>query len=130
MDIEFLKKFIPYGEMAVIKENPGAYRDGLERVERQLLSLPTPDDIRGMKLEEIRIGAHYFGGVSDWWIYAVEPDGEYGEAFVCLNGDSWNAELGPIYIPELLPISLINLDLHWKDDITLKDIMEKVKRAE
>lgn len=130
MDMEFLKKFVPYGEMAVIKESLGAYKDALERLERQLRSLPTPEEIRGRMPEEIRIWAHYFGGGSDWWLYALEDDCEYGEAFVCLNGDSWNAETGPIYIPELLPIGMINIDLHWKDGVTLKDVMKKVRRTE
>lgn len=129
MDLEFLKKFIPYGELAIIKANPGAFKEELEKVERQLKSLPTPEDIRGKKPEDIRILAHYFGGASDWWIYALEDD-EYGEAFVCLNGDSWNAECGPIYIPELLPIEMINIDLHWNDSIKLKDVMAKVKSTE
>lgn len=129
MDLEFLRKFIPYGEMAVIEENPGAYKDGLERLERHLRSLPTPEDILGKKPEELKIGAHYFGGSSDWWIYALELDGAYGEAFVCLNGDSWNAETGPVYIPELLPIGMINIDLHWKAETTLKDVMDKVRKG-
>ena len=127
MDMEFLKKFIPYGEMADIRENIEAYRDELERAERQLRSLPTPEALHDMDLDKIRIFAHYFGGASDWWVYALEPDHEYAEAFVCLNGDSWNAEAGPIYIPELLPISLINLDLHWNDETTLKRVMDKVQ---
>lgn len=128
MDMEFLKKFIPYSEMAVIRENPEAYASEFERVERQLRSLPAPEALYGKKPEEIRIWAHYFGGASDWWIYALEPDCEYAEAFVCLNGDSWNAENGPIYIPELLPISLVNLDLHWNDETTLKQLMDKVEK--
>ena len=88
MDIEFLEKFIPYSEMAVIRENPEAYADELERVERQLRSLPAPEALCGKKPEEIRIYVHYFGGVSDWRLYALAPDCEYAEAFVCLNGDN------------------------------------------
>ena len=128
MDMELMEKFIPYGEMAVIRSNPEAFRDELERVERQLRSLPTLESLYGKKPEEIRIYAHYSGGASDWWLYALEPDCEYAEAFVCLNGDSWNAEAGPIYIPEFLPINLINLDLHWNDETTLKQVMGSVKK--
>ena len=128
MDMEFLKKFLPYGEMTVITQNPGAFRDELERVERQLRSLPAPEALYGKNPEEIRIYAHYFGGASDWWVYALKPDHEYSEAFVCLNGDTWNAEGSPIYIPELLPVSLINLDLHWNDETTLKQVMDMVER--
>lgn len=128
MNMAFLEKFIPYSEMAVIRENLEAYADELERVERQLRSLPAADALYGKKPEEIRIWAHYFGGASDWWVYALEPNHEYAETFVCLNGDAWNAEVGPIYIPELLPVNLINLDLHWNDETTLKQVMDKVKR--
>ena len=128
MDRVFLEKFIPYGEMAVIRDNPEAFRDELERVECQLRSLPTPEAIYDKDLDEIRIFAHYFGGASDWWVYALEKDCEYAEAFVCLNRDGWNAEVGPIYIPELLPVNLINLDLHWNDETTLKQVMDRVKR--
>lgn len=74
MDIEFLKNFIPYGEMAVIQAYPEAYMDELERVERQLRSCPEPLAIYGKELEEVRVYAHYFGGASDWWVYALEPD--------------------------------------------------------
>lgn len=126
VDMEFLKNFIPFGEMAVIRENPASFKDELERVERQLGSLPTPKELIGKKLEDIHIWAHYFGGNCDWWVYALEPGYEYAQAFVCLNGDSWNAEAGSLYIPELLPIGLVNLDLYW-NTITLKEIMEKVK---
>lgn len=79
MDMEFLKKIILYGEMGGIRDNLDAFRAELERVERQLRSLPAPETLYGKNPEEIRIYAHYFGGASDWWLYALEPDCEYAE---------------------------------------------------
>lgn len=125
MDIEYLRKFVPHQEMAVIMDNPMAYMAELERVERQIRAMPQPGNLPDKN--EIRIGMHYFGGATDFWVYALEPDCEYAEAFVCLNGDAWNAECGPIYIPELLPIALINLDLHWNSQTRLVDVMKRVK---
>lgn len=127
MDIDYLRRFIPNQEMAVIMENIAAYRSELERVERQIRTMPLPENLPAK--DDIRIGMHYFGGATDFWVYALEADGEYAEAFVCLNGDTWNAECGPIYIPELLPIALINLDLHWDSDTRLVDIMQRVRKS-
>lgn len=127
MDLDFLRKFIPHSELAVILENPEAYADELEDVEQQIRAMPTPEQLRDAELSDIKIGMHYFGGGTDFWVYALEPDGQYAEAFVCLNGDRMNAETGPIYIPELLPIALINLDLHWDSETRLTDIINRVK---
>lgn len=127
MDIEYLRKFVPYSEMKAIMDNIGAYESELERVECQIRAMPDPARIGRLKPKEISVGMHYFGGATDFWVYALEADGECAEAFVCLNGDAWNAECGPIYIPELLRIALINLDLHWDSSTKLSDIMKRVK---
>lgn len=127
MDIEYLRRFVPQQEMAVIMDNPMAYIAELERVERQIRAMPQLGNLPGK--DEVKIGMHYFGGATDFWVYALEVDGEYAEAFVCLNGDAWNAECGPIYIPELLPIAIMNLDLHWDSNTRLVDVMERVRRS-
>lgn len=128
MNIEFLKKFIPYSEMAVILDNIDEHRDDLERLESQIRAVPTLEGLRGIPEDEIRVKMHYFGGSTDIWVFALDPSHQYGEAFVCLNGDSWNAETGPIYFGEILPIPLFNLDLHWNSDTRLKEVIDKVKR--
>lgn len=130
MDLEFLEKYIPHSEMRVIKGHPEAYRDELERVESQIRAIPALRQIAAFDAGEIRIGMHYFGGATDIWVYALEGDEGYADAFVCLNGDTENAECGSVYIPEFLDIPLMNLDLHWDSSITLKDVMEKVKDAD
>lgn len=118
MDMVFLEKFVPYSEMAVIRENLPDYERELERVEAQIRAMPAPHKIASLSPSQIRIGMHYFGGSTDIWIHALEKDG-YAEAFVCLNGDAVNAECGPVFIPEFLGIPIINLDLHWDSNITL-----------
>lgn len=126
MDIDFLKKYMPHSEMQVIKRNLPAYTQELERVERQIKAMPRDSQIVTLPPDQIKIGMHYFGGATDIWVYALGND-DFAEAFVCLNGDAENAECGPVYIPEFLRIPIINIDLHWNSDITLKEVMEKVK---
>lgn len=127
MDIKFLEKFIPHSEMAVLMENPQAHAAELERLESQIRAVPLLGTFR-WEPERLKVGMHYFGGATDIWVFGMDPRHDCVEAFVRLNGDSWNAETGPVYLCEILPIPLFNLDLHWNSDTILQTVIDKVKK--
>lgn len=127
LDIKHLSKFVPRSQLAVMMENIGLYRDELARLQSQIKACPMPQMVWGSDPAEIQIYLHYFGGATDLWVYGIEDNLVYGEAFVCLNGDAQNAETGPIRIAELLPIAMLNIDLYWDDATTLEQVMEKVR---
>jgi len=60
-------------------------------------------------------------GGSDWYIIEREDSLAFG--FVCLNGDTQNAELGYISIPELLG-NEVELDLYFEPTL-----LSQVKRS-
>ncbi len=132
VDYEFLERFVPKLELLVLKETlrgeeRGPIADSLKRLQRQISAMPSLGAVRYLPLEDIKIGMHYFHGGTDIWLYELDLETLEGEAFVCLNGDSWNAETGPVYLPEYLAIDLMQLDLFWDTRTTLKEVMDKVK---
>lgn len=128
----FLEKYIPGLELAALKEHlEGEEKEHfvelLDHVEKQIKAMPKLYELAEKYPQEITVGMHYFGGATDFWIYELDPKEQIGMAFVCLNGDTWNAENGEVYIPEILQIPFLELDLYWDDKTVLDDIMKKVK---
>ena len=128
----FLEKYIPRLELVALKEHAeGEEKDHfielLDHVEKQIKAMPQILEYSEKKAKDITIGMHYFGGATDYWIYELDQDTLEGFGYVCLFGMYENAELGSVYIPEILQIPFIELDLYWDDKKTLLPIMEKIQ---
>lgn len=128
----FLREYIPHCELEALKEHAGGeekehFIELLAKVEKQIKNMPKLYDLADKYAPEITVGMHYFGGATDFWLYELDPEEKIGMAFVCLNGDIWNAELGPVYIPEILEIPFLELDLYWNDKTSIDSIIKKVK---
>ena len=92
MNLEFPEKFIPYSEMAAVRESPKPARMSLgalgdSRAHRQRRR-PFAESGRNPCLGPL------FQRASDRRLCALEPDCECAGAFVCLNRDGWNAGRG------------------------------------
>ncbi len=129
---EFLKNYIPPMELAALKEHAKGeekehFAKLLGEVEKKIKSMPKMYDLAEKEAADISIGMHYFGGANDFWIFELDQEEKIGMAFVCLNGDTWNAEIGSVYIPEILDISFLELDLYWNEKTTLAEVWKKVK---
>jgi hypothetical protein len=100
---------IPCGQLEVTKQNPDAYAEPLERLEKRLEKCPNIGETDGMK--EHPAIFHYFFGRTD--MYICEFDGEdtlFG--FSILNGDLYNAEWGYISLSEITSIPVMNIDYY------------------
>lgn len=129
---DFLKDYIPPLELACLKEHAQGeekehFVELLSEVEKQIKAMPNYGALCEKEAQDIPIGMHYFGGATDFWIFELDPEEKIGTAFVCLNGDEWNAEIGSVYIPEILGIRFLELDLYWDEKTTLADVWKKVK---
>lgn len=131
-DIKFLEQYVPYSELKVLLDNlllrgeEGAYfTDLLAGLAKQIKSVPPlyANEEIGLKAT---VKLHYFCGATDFWITELDPEERLAFGYTCLNGDSANAELGYISIPELLSISMMQLDLYWGEK-TLEEIIKEVK---
>lgn len=129
----FLEKYIPRLELMALKEHAEGeekehFIELLDHVEKQIKAMPKIYSTSEKEAKDITVGMHYFGGATDYWIYELNPDTLEGYAYVCLFGMYENAELGYVYIPEILQIPFIELDLYWDDKKTLLPIMERVQK--
>lgn len=130
---DFLEKYIPRLELMALKEHAEGeekkhFVELLDHVEKQIKSMPKIYANSEKEAKDITIGMHYFGGATVYWIYELDQDTLEGYGFVCLFGMYENAELGYVYIPEILQIPFIELDLYWDDKKTLLPIMEKIQK--
>lgn len=129
---DFLKEYIPAMELAALKEHAEGeekehFVELLSEVEKQIRAMPSYGALCEKEAQDINIGMHYFGGATDFWLFELDQEEKIGMAFVCLNGDTWNAEIGSVYIPEIIAIPFLELDLYWNEKTTLKEVMDKVK---
>lgn len=128
----FLKEYIPPMELAALKEHAKGeekehFINLLSGIEKQINSMPSYGALCEKEAQDITIGMHYFGGATNFWIFELDQEEKIVMAFVCLSGDTWNAEIGSVYVPEILEISFLELDLYWNERTTLKEVMDEVK---
>jgi len=123
----FWKNYIPAPELKAIEEGldgeEGKYfQDLLKNLRARIEQIPRLYETEHEGKTAIA-RLHYFAGGTDIFITELNP--ETGEAFgyTCLNGDRENAELGYISLPELVSIDIMQLDLHFDDNITIQDII-------
>ncbi len=129
---DFLKDYIPPMELAALKEHAQGeekehFVELLSEVEQQIKTMPPYGALSEKEAKDIPIGMHYFGGATDFWIFELDREDKIGMAFVCLNGDIDNAEIGSVYIPEILGIRFMELDLYWNEKTTLANVWKQVK---
>lgn len=126
----FLERYIPKMELAVLRGNAKSeekdfFIELLLDVEKQIKGMPGLYETYNLGPDKIQIGMHYFGGTTDFWLYELDQETGEGTAFVCLNGDSDCAERGPVYIPEIVGLRFMALDLYWNTDKTLQEVMAR-----
>ena len=131
-NISFLKKYVPAEELAEItghrtSEDKEFFEDKLQEIEQRIKAIPPlyGNEDKGLKGSQVHL--HYFFGGTDIYISELDPESGTAFGFTCLNGDKYNAELGYQYIPEIIAIKGMNLDLYWDNGTTLADIMKKYK---
>jgi len=124
MELNQLKKIIPYQELRVIersKELKQVIKDMAEEIEH----IPVLYETDG---KDSKCVLHYFNiaGSADWYIFEVDFLSGEGYGFVTLSGrlNDPFAEFGYVNLYELCKIDVINLDLHFAG-ITKSQIMEK-----
>lgn len=138
IDVEFLKKYVPESELkSLLQSTKGEEGEYFEELLQDLIAkiknMPPLYANEKLGLDAI-VKLHYFIQQTDFWITELNQEDRLGFGYICLNGDTQNAELGYISIPEILSIgdnnpylkSLVQLDLHWQEK-TLKEIINEVK---
>lgn len=129
--MKFLEKFIPTFEMEVLRESlrgeEGKYFAMLTKLKRQIYAVPRLGETENIDPENIRIWMHYFYGATDIWVYELDIKTLESTAFVCLNGDTENAECGPVFLPEYIGINIMQIDLYWDTETTLKQVIDSVR---
>lgn len=125
-----LKHFISKEQLSVIREackgEEGEYfRDMLKRLESTIEAMPKPYETEGQG-DQAKAILHYFLGGSDWYITERDSSEEQEQAFgfACLNGDTWNAEMGYISIRELIELG-VEFDLYYKPE-TIAEIKNRL----
>ena len=124
MDVEKLKKIVPWQELLVIEDSKELM--GVLEAMAGRIDIPALGGTDGKG--DAAAVLHYFNtmGAGDWYIF--EADLETGEAFgfVTLSGDIADpfAEFGYIDLNALCRDARINLDLHFSG-ISKKEIMKK-----
>jgi hypothetical protein len=128
-----LKHFVNKEQMQCLRDlckgEEGAYfTQQILKLKSHIVSMPKTYETDGQGDKAV-VMLHYFRGGSDWWV--TERDVEINEqiqafGYVCLNGDTYNAELGYINVEELIHYG-VELDLYF-EPITLGEIKEKLNR--
>ena len=125
MKIEDLKKITPCQEMKVIEKSRElrmVFADMAKRIE-----VPALRETDGNN--EARAIFHYFDtcGSADWYVFEADLETGEGFGFVTFSGDfdDPDAEFGYIDLFDLAKSARINLDLHYRNGITKKEIWAK-----
>lgn len=111
---EILKKVMPKHQQELLKSYD---KNGKEETTPVLQRLAT--DIEKLpkrqEADDPTVFAHYFTGGSDWWILEWDRENNLFFGYVCLNGDTQNAELGDISVDEIINLKRIELDFYWNE---------------
>lgn len=75
---------------------------------------------------------HYFTGASDWYVVEYDPESGLAFGWVCLNGDTHNAEWGYMSLSEMEEVrtahgpftTVIERDCYWSKK-TMGEVFEK-----
>lgn len=117
-ELDQLKPFLPRMEYEALRMDLiGEEKDGIGQMIKEwnskIATMPKTYDQDGAGDNAV-VHLHYFLGPHDWYITEKDMYDEQNQAFgwACLNGDTQNAELGYISIPEITACGVL-LDLHW-----------------
>jgi len=126
MKIEELNKITPWPELEVImqsRELRAIFADMAKRIEH----IPAIGETDGN--DDAQAVFHYFDtfGSADWYVFEVDLQTGEGFGFVTLSGDITDpyAEYGYINLFDLAKNARLNLDLHYHEGITKKQIWNK-----
>lgn len=131
-----LKQFISQPQLQVLRkacqgEEGEYFKKQILKLKSHIICMPKTYETDGQG-DDVDVMLHYFKGGSDWWITErdmVLNDQVQAFGYVCLNGDTQNAELGYISITELIKYG-VELDLYF-EPITLREVKDKLnKQAE
>lgn len=131
-DLEYLGKFIPAMELAALREHLKGeeskfFVEMLDDLEKKIRKMPGLHD-KDAKGLDVPVVLHYFLGGSDWWIAKLDPGEMIGLGFARLGGMEDCAEIGEVYIPEIMDLHhgpfQVELDLYWNGK-TLQEIMKE-----
>jgi len=130
MKLDDLKKITPCQELQVInrsRELKKVFADMAERI--TVPALYETDDNK-----EAKAVLHYFDtcGSADWYIFEADLETGQGFGFVTYSGliKDRDAEFGYVDLFDLAKSARINLDLHYYEGITKKEILEKRRGGE
>lgn len=129
-DIEFLKNYVPAFELKSLIANLHGeegehFKELLAKITAQIKSVPPLYANEEIGLKGI-VKLHYFAGATDFWISEIDPVERLAFGYTCLNGDTDNAELGYISIPEIISVNIMQLDLYWQEK-TLEEVIREVQ---
>lgn len=126
--INFLQNYIPKMELhtlvsGVRKNGENSFfAEKLKNIEKTIKAVP-PLYANEELGRDAPIKLHYFGGATDIWLSNLDRETGEGFGYTCLNGDTENAEFGYVSIPEILKIPFLELDLHWNDQTTFRQVI-------
>jgi len=130
MKLEDLKKITPYQELIVINRSRELKKVIADMAER--ITVPALRETDGNN--EAKAVLHYFDtyGSADWFIFEANLETGEGYGFVTYSGfiEDPDAEFGYVDLFDLAKSARINLDLHYHEGITKKEIFEKRRGAE
>jgi len=130
MKTDDLKKITPWEELKVINRSRELKQIFADMAERTAVPALYETDSN----KDAKAVFHYFDtqGSADWYIFEADLETGQGFGFVTYSGfiEDPNAEFGYVDLFDLAKSARINLDLHYHDGITKKEILEKRHGAE
>lgn len=131
--MKVLEQFISKSQLSCLREacrgEEGKYFNNMIlKLKSHIVSMPRTYETDGQG-DDVVVMLHYFTGCSDWWITErdmVLNDQVQSFGYVCLNGDTQNAELGYVNITELIKYG-VELDLYFKPT-TLREVKAKLNK--
>lgn len=133
-DMQFLAKFIPSQELAVLKDNlkgdeRAFFIEMLNELEDRIRKMPSD---RSDLTMESPVLLHYFFAGCDWWLAALDQEEMIGFGYAMLNGNWDFAEMGDVWLPEIFDLRIgpfrPELDLYWNTEKTLQDIHDLIEK--
>lgn len=141
-DTIILEKYVPKSQIEALTEGGG---DLLEKIIKRIKCVPPLYSNQKLGMDA-PVFLHYFRGNSHWWITELDIETGRGWGYVCIKGMIQFAEVGYIYLSELvnadIPVDFklkcgnrnidipmpmpVELDLSWEEK-PLGEIIEEVQ---